>query len=144
MNVAINDTLDYILFLTRHLRRGNVRAAALAILMDLGFPEYSDGFGYLRAAIIIRVGNAYLRFGTIYQQIARMQDPGTSEQLVEQGIRGVITEAWKYRDMEKWMIVFPPDGKGKLEKPSNGKVIAKFACLLELWQDCCEEVSYAG
>ena len=143
MNVTINETLDYILFLTRHLRRGNIRAAALAILMDLGFPEYSDGFAYLRSAIIIRFGNTYMRFGAIYQQIAEQHGLGITIQQIEQDIRSLITEAWKYRNVEKWMIVFPPNGNGDLEKPSNGRVIAKFACLLELWQDCCEEVSYA-
>lgn len=144
MNSTIDKTLDYVLFLTRHIPKGNVRAATLAILMDFGFPEYSEGFGYLRTAIIIRIGNAYLRFGAIYQRIAEMQGPGINEQQVEQDIRSLIAEAWKYRDIDRWMTVFPPDGRGKLEKPTNKKVIARFACLLELWKDCCEEVSYAG
>lgn len=144
MNSTIDKTLDYVLFLTRHISKGNVRAATLAILMDLGFPEYSEGFGYLRTAIIIRIGNAYLRFGAIYQRIAEMQGPGISDQQVEQDIRSLIAEAWKYRDMNKWLIIFPPDGRGKQDRPSNGKVIARFAYLLELWRACCEEVSYAG
>lgn len=144
MNSTIDKTLDYVLFLTRHIPKGNVRAATLAILMDLGFPEYSDGFSYLRAAIIIRIGNSYLRFGAIYQRIAEMQGEGISDQQVEQDIRSLITEAWKYRDINRWMLIFPPDGRGKLERPTNGKVIARFAYLLELWRDCCEVVSYAG
>ena len=144
MNSTIDKTLDYVLFLTRHIPRGNIRAATLAILMDLGFPECSEGFGYLRAAIIIRCGNSCLRFGAIYQKIAEMQGPGISDQQVEQDIRSLITEAWKYRDVNRWLIVFPPDGRGKQERPTNGKVIARFAYLLELWKDCCEEVSYAG
>ena len=144
MNSTIDKTLDYVLFLTRHIPKGNVRAATLAILMDLGFPEYSDGFSYLRAAIIIRIGNCCLRFGAIYQRIAEMQGPGVSDQQVEQDIRSLITEAWKYRDTTRWTLVFPPDGRGKPERPTNGKVIARFAYLLELWRDCCEEVSYAG
>lgn len=144
MTATINETLEYILFLTRHIPKGNIRAASLALLMELGFPENTEGFGYLRAAIIIRVGKAYLRFSTIYQKVAEMQGPGISDRQVEQDIRSVITEAWKYRDVEKWMIIFPPDGRGKPEKPTNGKLIARFGYLLELWQDCCEEVSYAG
>ena len=144
MEFTIDKTLDYVIFLTRHIPRKNIRAATLAILMDLGFPEYSEGLGYLRSAIVIRIGNAHLRFSAIYQRIAQMEGPGTSEQQVEQDIRSLIGEAWKYRDIAKWLIFFPPNGKGKQEKPTNGKVIARFACLLELWQDCCEEVSYAG
>lgn len=144
MKATINETLEYILFLTRHIPKGNIRAAALAILLDMDFPEYAEGFGYLRQAIVIRVGNEYLRFGAIYREIAEEQGPGTSELQVEQDIRSLISEAWKYRDVEKWLIVFPPDGRGKQERPSNGKAIARFARLLELWRDCCKEVSYAG
>ena len=144
MDCTINETLEYILFLTRHIRKGNIRAATLAILMDMGFSEHSEGFGYLRSAILIRVGDAYLRFGAIYRRIAEMYGSGTSDKQVEQDIRALITEAWKYRNADKWLIVFPPNGNRKQERPSNGKVIARFACLLELWRDCCEEVSYAG
>lgn len=144
MNVTIDKTLEYILFLTRHIPKGNIRAATLAILLDMDFPEYSEGFGYLRQAIVIRVGNEFLRFGAIYQEIAKQQGAGTSELQVEQDIRSLISEAWKYRDADKWLIVFPNNGKGKQEKPSNGKAIARFARLLELWRDCCKEVSYAG
>jgi hypothetical protein len=114
------------------------------MMMDLGFPESSDGFGYLRAAVVIKVGNMYLRFGDIYQRVAHLHGEGTSIQQVEQDIRSLIGDAWKYRNVSKWMIVFPPDGRGKHERPTNGKVIARFANLLELWENCCEEVSYAG
>lgn len=144
MNFTINDTLEYVLFLTRHLRRGNVRAAALAILLDMGFPEQSEGFGYLRAAVVIKVGNMCIRIGAIYQRIAEMVGPGTSDKQVESDIRATIMEAWKNRDEEKWRLFFPPDGTGKLTRPPSGKVIARFAYLLELWCDCSEEVSYAG
>lgn len=144
MNATINDTLEYILFLTRHIPKGNIRAAALALLLDMDFPEYAEGFGYLRQAIVIRVGNEYLRFGAIYRTIAEELGPGTSELQVEQDIRGLISDAWKYRDVDKWLIVFPPNGKGIQERPSNGKAIARFARLLELWRDCCKEESYAG
>ena len=87
MTATINETLEYILFLTRHIPKGNIRAASLALLMELGFPENTEGFGYLRAAIIIRVGKAYLRFSTIYQKVAEMQGPGISDRQVEQDIR---------------------------------------------------------
>ena len=144
MIVTINETLEYILFLTRHVPKGNIRVAALALLLDMNFPEYSDGFGYLRQAIVIRVGNEHIRFNAIYQEIAELQGPGTIDLHVEHDIRSLIAEAWKYRDVEKWLIIFPPAGKGKQERPSNGKTIARFARLLELWRDCCKEVSYAG
>ena len=144
MNVTIDKTLEYILFLTRHIPKGNVRAAALAMLLDMEFPECSEGFGYLRQAIVIRVGNEYLRFGAIYREIAEQQGPGTNELQIEQGIRSLIADAWRYRDVDKWLIVFPPDRWGRTMRPTNGKTIARFARLLELWQDCCKEVSYAG
>jgi len=144
MDYSIADTLDYVLFLTRHIPRGNVRAATLAVLMDLGFPEYAEGFGYLRTAICVKIGNFTMRVGAVYQKVAELLGAGSSEDQVEQGIRSVITDTWKYRNVLKWQIVFPTEGRKKQAKPTNGELIAKFACLMELWQECCKEVSYAG
>lgn len=144
MEYRIDNTLDYILFLTRHIPRRSIRSAALVMMMDIGFPESSDGFGYLKAAIIMKAGNLCLRVGDIYQRVANMQDLETNDQQVEQGIRSLIGDTWKHRDTLKWMIYFSTEGNGIQERPTNGKVIARFGNLLQLWQDCCEEVSHAG
>ena len=143
MDYSINNTLEYILFLTRHIQKGNTRAAALALLMDLGFPEWADGFGYLIMAVVFKAGDLNMRVGDVYRKVVDCLDEGINIQLVEQGIRSLISEAWKYRDMGKWILIFPPDRREKQGKPTNGKVIAKFGCLLDLWTNCSEEASYA-
>lgn len=143
MDYRIDNTLEYILFLTRHIPRRSIRSAALVMMMDIGFPECADGFGYLKAAIIMKAGNIYLRVGDIYQRVANMQDLETNDRQVEQGIRSLIGDAWKHRDAEKWMIYFSEESEIR-ERPTNGKVISRFGYLLQLWRDCCKEVSYAG
>jgi len=141
---TIDDTMSYILFLTRHVRRRNVHSAILAVLMELRCPEHHDGFGYLRKAIFLRFSNSDMRFGLIYQSIAEQNDTGTTSNQVDQDIRAVIGTAWMSRVEEKWAYFFPEDGNRIQTKPSNGKFIARFACLMELWNDCCEEGCYAG
>lgn len=144
MEHTIDNTLEYIIFLTRHIRKGNVPGAILAVLMELGFPEYCDGFGYLRKAIYIKYCDSCIRFSAIYLSIAQKYSPGADSNQIEQDIRAVINLAWKVRDTEKWCRFFPTDKNGWLDKPSNGRFIARFACLMELWNDIREEVSYAA
>ena len=144
MQHTIDDTLKYILFLTRHIRRRNVRSAILAVLMELRCPEHHDGFGYLRKAVFLKYSDSDLRFGVIYQSVAEECDTGTTVNQVDQDIRAVVGSAWSHRDAEKWEYVFPADEKGIQTKPSNGRFIARLGCLMELWYDCCEEECYAG
>lgn len=144
MQRTINDTLDYIMFLTRHVRKKNVSGAILTVLLELRCPEYHEGFGYLREAIFLKYVNSDMRFGPIYRAIAEMHDVGTTSNQVEQDIRAVIGTAWANRDDETWAYIFPEDRKGILCKPSNGRFIARCACLMELWMECCEEDCYAG
>lgn len=143
MQYTIDDTLNYILFLTRHVKRRNVRGAILAVMMELRCPEHHNGFGLLRKAIYLRFLESDMRFGIIYQSLADLCDPGTTVNQVEQDIREVIFTAWTNRDEEKWQYVFPAARDGDFPRPSNGKFIARFACLMELWNDCCEEGCYA-
>lgn len=141
---TIDDTLNYILFLTRHVRKRNVPGAILALLMELRCPEHHDGFGYLRRAIFLRFQDLDLRFGRIYQMIVESCDPGTTTGQIDQDIRAVIGSAWAVRDAERWDYIFPAGGDGMQIKPSNGRFIARIACLMVLWNDCCEEECYVG
>lgn len=144
MDYRIDSTLAYILFLTRHIPKRNIRAAALVMMMDMRFPEYADGFGYLMTAMVMKAENIFLRIGDIYQKVASMQELETNDQQVEQGIRSLISDAWKHGDTVKWMIYFSTDGEVLQERPTNGKVISRFGNLLKLLKECSEEVSYAG
>jgi len=144
MDYRIDNTLDYIIFLTRHIPRRNIQAAAMVFMMDLHFPEYEDGFGYLMEAMVMKADNIFLRVGDIYQKIADIQELGINHKQVEQGIRSLIGCTWKKRDAGKWMIYFSTDGEELTACPTNKKVISRFGNLLKLLKESSEEVSYAG
>lgn len=138
MDGTIDDTLRYVLLVTRHIKRGCVRSAILAVLMDLGFSESLDGLTFVRLAIFFRFENMLLRFNTIYTMVAEQFGLGPDSNLIEQAIRGSIEGARKNGSEEKWLLVCPPETEGE-KHPSNGRFISRFACLLQLWQDCREE-----
>lgn len=148
MERTIDDALRYVMFVTRHIKRGRVKSAILAVLMDLGFAESLDGFSMVRQAIYLKFGNSLLRFSTIYLMIAEACGMGTDAaqlDVVDKDISKAITGAWELGRIEKWIRVFQPEEGEKFHRPTNGKFIARCACLMELWCDCWEEEeSYAG
>lgn len=142
MERTIDDTIVYVLFLTRHIRGGDVPAALLALLVELGFSPSWDGFGYLRKIILMRYENPDLRFNELYREVGQKCVPALSSEQVEQAIRSAIDAAWKNRDDTEWRYIFP-NRKGKAAKrPSNGDFIATMACVMELWCSGCREVYY--
>lgn len=142
MERTIDDTIVYVLFLTRHIRGGDVPAALLALLVELGFSPSWDGFGYLRKIILMRYENPDLRFNELYREVGQQCVPALSSEQVEQAIRSAIDAAWKNRDDTEWRYIFP-NRKGKAAKrPSNGDFIATMACVMELWCSGCREVYY--
>lgn len=139
MEVTINDTLGFVIFVARHIRRGNVPGAVLALLMEMRLPEDLDGFDYFRSAILLKYANPRIRFGSIYNVIAMQCDAGTNAGQVDKAIHAVIEAGWNARNDEVWGYFF----QGAETCPSNGKFIARIARVMELWNDCKEEVSYA-
>ena len=144
MESTIDDTLRYVLLITRHIKRGHVKSAILAVLMDLGFQENLDGFAFTRRAIDIRMGDVLIRMGAIYLMIAEQCGMGPDTDPIDQNIRKSITGAWQAGRREKWMLVCPPEGKQTGKGPTNGRFISRVVCLMELWCSCSEEVSHAG
>lgn len=142
MEHTVNETLIYVISLACDVRRGDVPAAILAVLIELGFQTCSDGFTYLRKAIFARYRNPDARLVEIYDEIVESSDSAQSGKQVEQAILFCLDNAWKNRDPEKWDYFFSEQKTGKKKKPGNKEFVAQIACFMELWFSHCQEVSY--
>ena len=136
MESAVNEAIRYALMLTRHIRKGDLPAAILIILIELGFCPQSDGFGYLRKSAYQRCQDPDQRFSELYAAVGRMYMPEVGSFQVEQAIRSAIGSAWESGRAETWDVFFPGDREGKRKKPTNGEFISRLACVLELWSSC--------
>ena len=65
MKSIVSEAICFMLFITRHIRRGDVKAGILALLIELGFHSNADGFNYLRDAIYLKATRPYLRFNDV-------------------------------------------------------------------------------
>lgn len=142
MEHTVNETLVYVISLACEVRRGDVPAAILALLIELDFQTSADGFGYLRKAIFLRYLNPDMRLTEIYDKVVDSLDGFMSANQVEQAILSAIENAWKNRDQNKWDYFFSEQRTGKKKKPGNKEFIAQIACFMELWASHCQEVCY--
>lgn len=136
-----DQALAYVLHLARHLPKGNVSAATLTLLIELGFATHFDGFYYLRYAILMKTKYPDMRVVEIYSEIADHYASGTGYASVERTIRSAIEAAYKQRSAEVWSYFFWDIHMGKKSGcPTAGTFICQMACVIELWCSCCEEV----
>lgn len=142
MEHTVNETLIYVISLACDVRRGDVPAAILSVLIELGFQTYSDGFVYLRKAIFARYQNPDARLAEIYNDIVNSSASALSVKQVEQAILFSVDSAWKNRDQEKWDYFFSEQKTGTRKRPGNKEFVAQIACFMELWSSHCQEVSY--
>ena len=143
MYCTVDETLQYVLDLTRHISKGDVPAAALALLIEMGFQTNVDGFWQLRDAIVLKWIDYRRRFSEIYEEIGA--DYGLlGTKPVEERIRIVLESAWNNRNEISWGYFFSDKRTGKLKRPTTGTFIGHMACVLELWNRSCKEVSYAA
>lgn len=142
MGHTIDETMLYIISLTCCVRKGDVPAATLALLIELGFSPSSDGFTYLRKAIHLQYLDQRKRASEIYLEIVAYFGSGTTVQQVEHAILTAIDSAWKSRNAETWEYFFDEKKIGKKKRPGNKEFIAHIACIMELWFSHCQEVSY--
>lgn len=143
MEHSVNETLVYVISLACDVRRGDVPAAILAVLIELEFQSSTDGFSYLRKAILLRYQNPERRLIEIYHQIVSDFDDEVTVNQIEQAILSAIDAAWRNRDTEKWDYFFSERRTGNRKRPGNKEFIAQIACFMELWFSHCQEVSYA-
>lgn len=134
--------LTHVLFLTRHLKKDDIRSATTAILMDIGISEWHSGFGDLVRAIILWSENPEWSFSKeLYPEVGRRRANKANWKTVEKSIRYAILVAWMRKDKKIWRIYFPPGEDGKMKRPTNAGFISRIARVLELWQNCGEEES---
>ena len=139
MEDAINETLDHILFIARRFSKEDLPSVILLILLELHIPTMGEGSYYLRKAIELNCRNpSMVHMKSLYQLIA----PGINYSTMEQAIRGAIRTGYRTGSMEKWNIYFQEEDNIKAHGPSNAQFITKIARILELWQNCSEEVSH--
>lgn len=142
MKSRTDTTLTYVMFLSRHLNKQNIRMITLAFLFDLGFAAGNDGFVYLRNAIELQYEKSTAAITKeIYPAISDHTDVSFSWQYIDQAIRRSIKAAWEDGNPESWRIFFPPGGNRSPKCPSNKEFIARIACIIELLQSC-REVDY--
>lgn len=143
MDCTVDDTLSYVLFMTRHIKEGDVPAATLALLMELGFQSNVDGFWQLRDAIVLKYTRYHMRFGEIYTEVGSLYGIRTGSKQVEQTIRDAINAAWDNRNEITWGYFFSHKRTGALIKPSNSAFIGNMACTMVLWNSSRKEAYYA-
>ena len=142
MESTVDAALEYVMFATRHVPKGDISSAVLLLLIELGLQPHSDGFGYLRESITLKANDNKMRLSAIYQQVVDNYDSTIGYNQIDQAIRSVIKNAWLNGDVEKWQYFFPEIGFEICKRPSNAKFIARFASIMELWIKICKEVSY--
>lgn len=139
MRNDIDDTLEHILFLARHLHGFDTRHIVKVFLLELNVSTHYDGWRYSIEAITLFSEDPQQRITKeIYPLVARRCGlPGRAGQ-VERGMRTVIDAAWKNRDDEIWKRYFPVASDGKIKRPSNAEFISRIAEALDLWKVCCQ------
>ena len=130
---TVDGTIQYILELTRCFFAGDIDAAILAVLFDLGFSAQCEGFSQLRLAIRYRYAHPHGNCHEVYEAVIRGTDPTATEVQIEQTVRSAISSAWSRGPDERWDLLFPTGKNGRRNRPSNFEFISRIACVLELW-----------
>ena len=100
------------------------------LLLSLGVPTRLNGYALVREAILIMARNPdYAITKELYPAVAEIC--GCASVHVERSIRSAISAAWEVRDETVWKLYFPPDGAGKIPRPTNGAFILRMASCLE-------------
>lgn len=144
MRSSVDTTLVYMISLTRHIRKGDVSAAALALLVQLGFQSYVDGFGYLRKAVCFKCQDPDMRLSAIYQKIVEAYEFTIDQNQIEQAMLSAIKFAWENREAEDWDYFFSAKRMKKTTRPTIKEFVAQIGCVMELWCSYCEEVCHGA
>lgn len=142
MSCTVGDTLEHLLFTTRHIRQGDVQAAILLVLMELGIPEQYDGFYYLRRAVYLKYKNESMNLNTIQQRISEECGPGTASGQIHQAINAAIGQGWNHGDPEAWNYYVRGAGTEQMHKPTINALVCRLARVIELWCSCSWEVDH--
>jgi len=144
MDKTMIPALKHAKCLAREMNRCSKRYIIHIALKELGVPSSQDGFPLAKSTILMLCENPYCRLrGGAYYAAGIMADPPMDDSQVDQAIRRAIKIAWNDRNEYVWQCYFLEGRPGRLECPSNRDFLTAVADFVELWQGCCEEVSYA-
>lgn len=127
----MDQTLESIAFLVRHLKPEDFRSAVKCILIQLYVP--TDSIGYRCLVITIPMYHddpEQSLTKEIYPAVAKCLNC-FSWKKVEKNIRDAISVAWHDRDIAVWQRFFP-----KERRPSNGEFISRISEILGVWEAC--------
>lgn len=136
MDHTINDTLGYIISLTRHITAGDCWGAATALMIELGFLPHEEGFDYMREAILHRVDNRNIQLNESYLKIVQAYSNRINTSQIEQAIRRLVKHTWKQRNVDKWSYIYSVERLQQSGCPANKELIARLGCLITLWSRC--------
>ena len=144
MKSTIEETLQHVQFLNRHLNTCSLECMIVVVLLELGISTKRAGFDYIKKGILLMCDDpAALITKGVYPEIGKSYTPSVSDLQVEQSIRSAISDAWNQRNPRVWGYYFHNTAGDKPKKPTNAELISKIARVLELWQ-CCQKEVYHG
>lgn len=130
--------LNHILFLARRFPGYSDEYILKIILLELSAPTRKPGFDYLVDAILIYHGSSMSMISKeIYPEICKKYGIYVRPPQVEGTLRGIINSAWKHRDKQIWQCYFSNNKK----KPTNLEFVSRLSRVLELWEECCEQLA---
>lgn len=103
------------------------------ILREIGVPAHIKGYGYLRQAIIMSVGNPDMINNItklLYPDIAR--DNGDTPSRVERAMRHALEVSWRRGNVETIEKMFGYTVDSGKDKPTNSEFIAMIADRIRL------------
>lgn len=143
MQESMEAAIIHAKFLARHLHRcGRLYVIRIA-LKETGMRSSQDGFHYAMNAVNRLCDDPFetLRNG-VYLAVGLLRTPVADQDEVEQSLRFSIKNAFKTRCIQLWNYYFPEGCAGSKTCPSNRDYLMAIVDFIELWQGCCEEVSY--
>ena len=127
-------------FMAENMKVHNVCNAILLILYDLRVPIKSDGFKYLRYALLIGFQNPDDIVETeIFDAVGEIYSRKVSFRSIDGAIRESIKKAWNQRTDDRWGRYFPEYITERRSQPTNLEFISAIVYFLEFWKNCYEE-----
>lgn len=133
MHTNIDEIIEHMTFLSRHLKSHETKSIVVVLLMELDVPTKYVGFDYLQTTICLYCEDpSGAALEGVYSKVAAQYGNGIYEKQIEQAIRSALKSAWSHRNPKIWEIYFRPD----MEKPTNLEFISRIARLVEIWKGC--------
>ena len=130
-------------FLAKYLHKCSSQYVIHLALKEIGIPSGKDGFHYAKNSVSLLLKDPYRSLkNDIYCVVGAMRNPRAEQEQVEQSIRFGIRIAWDHKNEDIWECYFPKCCRGSQSCPPNRDFLMAITDFIELWEACCEEVTY--